>query len=46
MKDIFARCFKKTAVQVCTVINMHLSSCNIVYSSNVLQFPAPRESDS
>jgi hypothetical protein len=38
MKDVFARCFKKMAVQVCTVIIMCLPSCNIVYSHNMLQF--------
>jgi hypothetical protein len=45
MKDVFARCFKKTAVQVCTVIIMCLSSCNNVYSRNMLQLPTFRESD-
>ncbi len=39
MKEVFARCFKKTAVQVCTVIIMELSSCNIVYSLILLQTP-------
>jgi hypothetical protein len=29
MKDVFARCFKKTAVQVCTVI---ICSCCLVMS--------------
>jgi hypothetical protein len=38
MKDVFARCFNKTAVQVCSVIIMYLSSCNIVYSHNMLHF--------
>jgi hypothetical protein len=28
-----------------TVINMHLSSCRIMYSHIMLQFPAFRESD-
>jgi hypothetical protein len=36
MKDVFARCFKKTAVQVCIVIIMHLSSCIFMYSRIVL----------
>jgi hypothetical protein len=31
MKDVFARCFKKTAVQVCTVI---ICSCHLVMSCN------------
>jgi hypothetical protein len=38
IKDVFARCFKKTAVQVCTVIIMHLSSCIFMYSCIVLLF--------
>jgi hypothetical protein len=38
MKDIFARWFKKTAVQLCTVNIMHLSSCNIMYSHIMLVF--------
>jgi hypothetical protein len=46
MKDIFVRCSKKTTVQECTVIIMHLSSCNVMHSRIVLQFPAFRESDS
>ncbi len=46
MKDGFARCFKKTTVQVCTVIIMYLSSCNVMYSRIELLFLAFRESDS
>jgi hypothetical protein len=46
MKDVFARCFKKTAVQVCTVNIMHLSSCNVMYSHVVLLIPVSRESNS
>ncbi len=45
MKDVFTRCFKKTVVQVCTIIIMHLLSRNVMYSCIVLLFPAFRESD-
>jgi hypothetical protein len=45
MKDLFARCFKKTAVQVCTVIDIWLTSCNVMYPWNMLQYPTSRESD-
>jgi hypothetical protein len=41
MKDVFARCFKKTAVQVCTVIILCLSFCNIIYSRNMSQVLHP-----
>jgi hypothetical protein len=43
MKDVFVRCFKKTADQVC--IMMCLTSCNIMYPRYVLPFPMFRESD-
>ncbi len=46
MKDVFVRCFKKIAVQVCTLIIICLTSCNVMYSRNMLQFHMFRESDS
>ncbi len=45
MKDVFARCFKKMAVQVCTVIIICSISRNVMYSRNILSFPTFRESD-
>ncbi len=46
MKDVFARCIKKMAVQVCTVIIKCSISCNAMYSHNMLKFLTFRESDS
>jgi hypothetical protein len=58
MKDILARCHKKTAVQVCTLTILHcclVSTCIHVYDSLIRLFsirlfasaiPARRESDS
>ncbi len=44
MKDIFARCFKKTAVQVCTVI---YALCLVILCAYVsCSNSASRESDS
>jgi hypothetical protein len=39
MKDIFARCSKKMAVQVCTVIVKYSFSCNVMCSRNMLAIP-------
>jgi hypothetical protein len=36
MKDVFARCSKKMAVQVCTVIIVCSFSCNVVCFHNML----------
>jgi hypothetical protein len=39
MKDVFARCFKKMAVQVCTVIIICSFSCIVMRSCNMLAIP-------
>ncbi len=54
MKDIFARCLKKTAVQVCTLITMHychVSTCIICLINFFIRLSASvnlasRETDS
>jgi hypothetical protein len=39
MKDVFTRCSKKMAVQVCTVIIICSFSCKFMCSCNMLAIP-------